>query len=62
MPEGSSASVGKLTMEQVRRIPDRFPTGFMFQVSEDEFKALMSQLATSNDGTAASGRGGRNDG
>ena len=31
----------------------------MFQVREDEFKALMSQFATSNDGAGASGRGGR---
>lgn len=45
--------------EQVRRNPDRFPADFMFQLREDEFKALMSQFATSNDGTATSGRGGR---
>ena len=34
--------------EQVRRNPDRFPADFMFQVREDEFKALMSQFATSS--------------
>lgn len=45
--------------EQVRRNLDRFPADFMFQMHEDEFKALMSQFATSNDGTATSGRDGR---
>lgn len=44
--------------EQARRNLDRFPADFMFRVREDEFKALMSQIATSNDGTATSGRGG----
>ena len=45
--------------EQVRQNPDRFPADFMFQLREDEFKALMSQFATSHEGTAVSGRGGR---
>lgn len=40
--------------EQVRRNPGRFPGDFMFQLSTDEFAALMSQIATSNPG-----RGGR---
>ena len=31
----------------------------MFQLREEKFKVLMSQIATSNDGTATSGRGGR---
>ncbi len=45
--------------EQVRRNPDRFPADFMFQVREDEFKALMSQFATSNEGATTLGHGGR---
>lgn len=40
--------------EQVRRNADRFPEDFMFQLSETEWKALRSQIATSN-----KGRGGR---
>src|SRR5262249_48982538 len=40
--------------EQVRRNRDRFPTDFMFQLTEEEFDRLRSQNATSN-----VGRGGR---
>ena len=40
--------------EQVRRNLDRFPSDFMFQLTEQEFDALRSQFATSN-----MGRGGR---
>lgn len=40
--------------EQVRRNLDRFPADFLFQLDEEEFAALRSQIATSN-----SGRGGR---
>lgn len=43
--------------EQVKRNMARFPSDFMFQLSEDEFAALRSQFATSN-GQGA-GRGGR---
>lgn len=43
--------------EQVKRNLERFPSDFMFQVSEEEFAALRSHFATSN-GQAA-GRGGR---
>ena len=32
--------------EQVRRNLERFPTDFMFQLTEDEWSALRSQLAT----------------
>jgi hypothetical protein len=40
--------------EQVRRNADRFPPDFMFTLTTEEFAALMSQFATSNEG-----RGGR---
>ena len=40
--------------EQVKRNLDRFPEDFMFQLTEEEFAALRSQFATSNQG-----RGGR---
>jgi hypothetical protein len=40
--------------EQVRRNLRRFPPDFMFQLSNQEFKALISQIAISK-----SGRGGR---
>lgn len=43
--------------EQVRRNLARFPADFMFQLSEDEFAALRSHFATSNEKPA--GRGGR---
>ncbi|MCJ0741994.1 ORF6N domain-containing protein [Pedobacter montanisoli] len=34
--------------EQVRRNPDRFPEDFMFQLTENEWKNLKSQIATSS--------------
>jgi len=40
--------------EQVRRNLDRFPADFMFQLTDEEYAALISQTATSNPG-----RGGR---
>ena len=40
--------------EQVRRNAERFPADFMFQLSSEEYAALMSQFATSKPG-----RGGR---
>jgi hypothetical protein len=42
-----------------RRNLNRFSVDCTFQFREDEFNALMSQFATSNDGAATSGRGGR---
>jgi hypothetical protein len=46
-------STGRLN-EQLKRNRDRFPSDFAFRLSTDEFKALISQIAISNDG-----RGGR---
>lgn len=40
--------------EQVARNPERFPPDFAFQLTEEEFTSLRSQIATSN-----AGRGGR---
>lgn len=40
--------------EQVKRNLSRFPEDFMFQLSDEEFKSLISQFAISN-----KGRGGR---
>ena len=40
--------------EQVRRNLERFPEDFMFQLSENEWESLRSQIATSK-----TGRGGR---
>jgi hypothetical protein len=40
--------------QQVRRNPERFPHDFAFQLSDSEWKSLMSQIVTSN-----TGRGGR---
>jgi phage regulator Rha-like protein len=40
--------------EQVRRNLERFPEDFMFQLTEEEYAALISQFATSKEG-----RGGR---
>ncbi len=34
--------------EQVKRNIDRFPEDFMFQLTEQEFESLRSQIATSN--------------
>jgi hypothetical protein len=39
--------------EQVKRNKKRFPSDFVFQLTKQEFKSLMSQIATSK------GRGGR---
>ena len=41
--------------EQVRRNIERFPSNFMFQLNENEFEFLRSQIATSKTET----RGGR---
>lgn len=41
--------------EQVKRNIDRFPEDFMFQLTQEEFEALRSQIATSK----TAGRGGR---
>jgi hypothetical protein len=46
-------SVGRLN-EAVKRKQERFPSGFMFQLTKQEFTALKSQIAIANDG-----RGGR---
>jgi hypothetical protein len=40
--------------EQVKRNLDRFPTDFMFRLTQEEWEALISQIATSK-----GGRGGR---
>ena len=40
--------------EQVKRNADRFPEDFMFQLTNEEWESLRSQIATSNEG-----RGGR---
>jgi cell division septum initiation protein DivIVA len=40
--------------EQIRRNLARFPSDFMFQLTDEEFESLRSQIATSN-----KGRGGR---
>src|SRR5580692_2609416 len=40
-------STGRLN-EQVKRNIDRFPADFMFQLTEEEFKNLKSQNATSS--------------
>jgi len=40
--------------EQVKRNHERFPSDFVFQLSSQEFKALISQIAMSKEG-----RGGR---
>jgi len=40
--------------EQVKRNLDRFPTDFMFRLTQEEWDALISQIATSK-----GGRGGR---
>lgn len=38
----------KRLKEQVRRNLDRFPSDFMFELTEDEFQRLRSQFATSS--------------
>ena len=47
--------------EAVKRNLAKFPADFMFQLSAEEFGALRSQFATSNDqaSTSGPGRGGR---
>lgn len=40
--------------QQVKRNPDRFPSDFMFRLTQEEFDGLMRQSATSK-----TGRGGR---
>ena len=47
--------------EAVKRNLAKFPADFMFQLSAEEFQALRSQFATSNDqaSTSGPGRGGR---
>jgi len=42
--------------EQVKRNLARFPGDFMFQLTEDEFAALRSQFATSNETAKRGGR------
>ena len=46
-------TTGRLN-EQVKRNIDRFPVQFMFQLTDEEYKSLISQIAISN-----KGRGGR---
>lgn len=45
----------KRLIEQVKRNIERFPSDFMFQLSNQEMETLRSQFATSNE----KGRGGR---
>lgn len=45
--------------EQVKRNIERFPIDFMFQLTENEFESLMSQIATSNKTSNHTKRGGR---
>ena len=45
--------------EAVKRNLAKFPSDFMFMLSAEEFSALRSQFATSND--QSPGRGGRRD-
>jgi hypothetical protein len=46
----------RVLVQAVKRNIERFPTDFMFQLSEPDFAALRSQSVTSN---GRSGRGGR---
>ena len=43
--------------EQVRRNQERFPADFMFRLTEEEWAALRSQLATLNAGRGPAHRG-----
>ena len=45
--------------EQVRRNRDRFPSDFMFQLTNQEVERLRSQIAISIGKTKEAGRGGR---
>ena len=47
----------KVLLQAIKRNLVRFPADFMFQLTAEEFGALRSQLATSND--QSPGRGGR---
>lgn len=50
----------KVFNQAVKRNAERFPENFRFQLSEDEYAGLKSQIVTSNsDEKAMSGRGGR---
>lgn len=49
----------KRLIEQMKRNVDRFPSDFMFQLSDREMEVLRSQIATSNGKEAKAGRGGR---
>ncbi|MCF8304113.1 MAG: ORF6N domain-containing protein [Bacteroidales bacterium] len=40
----------KVLKQQVRRNSERFPGDFFFQLSEDEFDSLRSQIVTSKKG------------
>src|SRR5205823_12462602 len=42
--------------EQLRRNEARFPSDFMFKLTNQEFRNLMSQFATSSSGAAWGGR------
>lgn len=44
----------KVLLQAVKRNKDRFPKDFMFQLNQEEYEALRSQIVTSN-----KGRGGR---
>jgi phage regulator Rha-like protein len=44
----------KILVQSIKRNTERFPSDFMFQLSEEEFKSLRSQIVTSK-----IGRGGR---
>ncbi len=48
-------STGRLN-EQVKRNIKRFPEKFMFQLTEDEYKTLISQFAISNENSSRGGR------
>src|SRR5690348_8926576 len=40
----------KVLVQAVKRNIERFPTDFMFQLTDEEFKSLKSQIVTSNGG------------
>jgi ORF6N domain len=45
--------------EQVRRNAERFPSDFTFQLTQDEFKSLRSQIAILDTGRGADGAPGK---
>lgn len=49
----------KRLIEQMKRNADRFPSDFMFQLSDREMDVLRSQIATSKGKETKAGRGGR---